>query len=228
MTATQPEAERLKHVYRGLQAQWVEHNPGNRAIIRERSVVLEEFLRTAGLLPLSDRRILDVGCGSGHVLAGFARWGIQPANLYGVDLLEDRIAIAQQRFPESHFSHANAEHLDFEAGAFDLVLLFTVFSSILDGRMALNVAAEVSRVLKAGGAVIWYDFRYNNPRNPHVHGMTTAAIHALFPCFDLDLRTTTLLPPLARRLGRATPLLYPLLTRMPLLRTHLLGLLTKR
>ena len=230
---TEREVQRLSAVYqqyreRGTaETRWSEDNAGNRAIIRERTAVLESLLRAARWLPLAGCRILDVGCGVGTVLASFARWGALPDDLYGVDLLPDRIAEAQQLYPEIHFQHANAERLDFQDAAFDLVLLFTVFTSILSTRMAHNVADEVSRVLKPGGAAVWYDFRYDNPRNPNVRGMPSAAIRALFPDFDLRLRTVTLLPPLARRLGRATPVLYPALALIPPLRTHYLGLLVK-
>ena len=168
-----------------------------------------------------------MGCGSGKVLASLLALGAQPENLCGVDLLPDRIAEAQQRYPALQFQCANAEHLDFPDDHFDLVLLFTVFSSILDGQMARNVAHEVSRVLRPSGAVLWYDFRYNNPRNPNVRGITLARIHHLFPELEMHLRTITLLPPLARRLGRLTPMLYPLLAAIPPLRTHYLGLLVK-
>jgi ubiquinone/menaquinone biosynthesis C-methylase UbiE len=122
----------------------------------------------------------------------------------------------------------NAEQLHFEDATFDLVLLFTVFSSILDGRMACNVASEVCRVLKPGGAVVWYDFRYNSPANRNVRRITRATIQAIFPDFDLHLRTVTVLPPLARRLGRLTPTLYTIFASIPILRTHYLGLLWKR
>lgn len=227
------EVQRLTEVYRHyresatIQAQWSEANPGNRAIVGERTRVLEELLRSNGFLPLTDRRILDVGCGSGKVLAGFTQWGAKPENLYGVDLLPDRIEAARRAHPQIHFQQGNAEVLDFPDGSFDLVLLFTVFTSILDDGMARNVAAEVRRVLKPEGAIVWYDFRYDNPRNPNVRGVNRARIAALFPGFEQRLRTVTLLPPLARRLGRATPILYPVLARIPALRTHELGLLLK-
>ena len=122
---------------------------------------------------------------------------------------------------------ANAEQLGFPDTSFDLVLLFTVFSSILNEQMSCNVAYEVSRVLRPGGAVLWYDFRYNNPRNPNVRGMTKRYIETLFPGLHMRLHTITLLPPLARRLGRLTPVLYPVLAAIPPLRTHYLGVLVK-
>jgi ubiquinone/menaquinone biosynthesis C-methylase UbiE len=231
---TDSEVRRLIQVYKAynespdIQAQWSYDNPGNRAILRERERTLAQLLERRGLLPLHGRSVLEVGCGSGAILASLLRLGARTEDLHGIDLLAERIDAAKKRYPGIDFRAANGEQLDFPDAQFNLVLLFTVFSSILDSHMARNVAAEVTRVLKVGGAVIWYDFRYNNPNNPHVRGMNVAAIHTAFPEFDVDLHTITLLPPLARRLGRATPVLYPLLGRVPLLRTHYLGLLIKR
>lgn len=230
---TRQEIERLRHVYAAYQTderiatRWAEDNPGNQTILQERRRVLRGMLQAAGLFPPGGLRILDVGCGSGQVLAGFAEWGASQDNLYGVDLLAERIEVARHRFTDLHFQQANAEALPFKTGFFDLVLLFTVFTSILDATMARNVAGEVQRVLQPGGAVAWYDFRYNNPRNANVRGMAKHRIKELFPGWELRLNTVTLLPFLARRLGRFTPLLYPSLSALPLLRTHYLGLLIK-
>lgn len=202
-------------------------NPGNALILRERSVALRKMLARHGLLPLGNRSVLDVGCGQGGVLASLLDFGALPENLFGVDLLPDRIEAARRAYPHLRFACANAERLCFPDGFFDLVLLFTVFSSILDDGMAQNVAREVRRVLKPGGPVVWYDFRYNNPTNRNVRGMTKRLIRRFFPDFRMKLRSITLLPPLARRLGRLTPVLYPLLAAISPLRTHYLGLLIR-
>lgn len=206
---------------------WDISNPGDSRILAERERKLKDLLKRERLLPLSGKRILDIGCGYGHVLAQLEKWEAQRDHLYGIDLLPDRIEAARRAYPGIHFTCGNAEHLDFPDAHFDLVLLFTVFSSILDDGMAHNVAGEVRRVLKPGGAALWYDFRYNNPWNPHTLGMTKQLIRQFFPDFELHLRTITLLPPLARRLGRLTPVLYPLLAAIPPMRTHYLGLLVK-
>jgi len=227
------EQERIREVYRSYDSSshWRAKRdprlPGNTTILAERTRGIRRVLAVAGMLPLDDRRVLDVGCGAGGELARLMALGAQPYNLYGIDLLPDRIEAARQAHPDIHFSCGNAEHLDFPDAHFDLVLLFTVFSSILDDEMARNVAYEVRRVLKPGGAVLWYDFRYNNPSNPNVRGMTKRGIRLLFLGFDIWLRTITLLPPLARRLGPLTPVLYPVLAAVPPLRTHYLGLLVK-
>lgn len=225
------ESDRLAQVYAGYaddaatRARWDGRNPGNAAIVAERQRVVRAVLARADKLPLAGRRILEVGCGSGGVLASLLELGARPKDLYGVDLLPDRVALAAQRLPCSHVQIANAEALPFPAARFELVVIFTVFSSILDPAMRRNVASEVRRVLQPGGAVLWYDFRYNNPRNPHVRGVTRPQIAALFPDLRMDLQRVTLLPPLARRLGGLTPWLYAPLAGVPLLRTHELGVL---
>jgi ubiquinone/menaquinone biosynthesis C-methylase UbiE len=144
-----------------------------------------------------------------------------------VDLVPEHVEAARRSFPEICFRTGNAEELDLPDACMDLVLLFMVFGSILDDQMAAQIAGEARRVLKPGGAVVWYDWRYPNPGNPHVRAIPRAMIRRLFPGFGLCLRSVTLLPPLARRLGRATPVLYPVLTKVPPLRAAYCGLLCK-
>ena len=226
----QHEVDRIADVYHGYAREnaratrWAVDNIGNRAIVAERERVLAALLPPARL---AAARILEVGCGDGDVLAGLVRLGARADRVLGVDLLPDEIARARVRHPRLRFAVANAEALEAADGAFDLVCLFTVFTSILDDAMATRVAAEVDRVLGPGGAVVWYDFRVDNPRNRHVRGIGRRRIRQLFPGYALHLRSLTVLPPLARRLGRATPWLYPVLARVPALRTHWLGLLRK-
>lgn len=230
---TEHEAERLRRVYATYRAGgretrlWAPGLPGNRAMAAERHRVLGDLLRGAGLLPLAGRTIVEVGCGSGDVLAGLQAFGARPRDLHGVDLLPDRIAEARAAHPDIDFALANAERLPVPDASADVVLAFTVFSSILDPAMAARVAGEMRRILRPDGAVVWYDFRWNNPRNPHVRGLGRRAVRALLPGFEGHWRSLTLLPPLARRLGRATPRAYPLLAAIPALRTHWLAVLRR-
>jgi hypothetical protein len=91
--------------------------------------------------------------------------------------------------------------------------------------MAQNVARSMSRVLRPGGAVVWYDLRYPNPSNHHLRSVTKRQIRRLFPSAPLALESTTVLPPLARRLGRINDRAYPLLASVPALRSHWVGLI---
>src|SRR5688572_21967794 len=102
---TKTEVERLHETYRQYgeretrHPKWCKENAGNQAIIAERTSALEALLRSSQLLPFHDQQILDVGCGTGAVLDGLRNWGAKPENLFGVDLLQERVEQACQRFP---------------------------------------------------------------------------------------------------------------------------------
>lgn len=106
-----------------------------------------------------------------------------------------------------------------------MVVAYTVFSSILDGAMASIVALETVPVMKPGGGLLRYDFRYYRPANKDVRGVTAARVHEPFPQLLGRLVGVTLLPPPARHLGPLTPLACPAFGRIPPQRSHLLGLL---
>jgi SAM-dependent methyltransferase len=230
---TRSEVDRLQEVYRGYaargfaQSKWSSTNKGNQAIWDECKLKLRALLWDAGYFPFHSRRVLDVGCGTGDRLATFQDFGARPENLFGVDLIPERIHSARINHPGIAFELGNAEVLPFADGVFDLVTVFTVFTSILDRNMAANVCREIMRVLVSGGGVVWYDVRMCNPMNRNVHGISRKQIQNLFPRFKLRLETVSLLPPLARRLGRLTNLLYSPLCSLPFLRSHYLGVLTK-
>jgi SAM-dependent methyltransferase len=225
------EADRIAHAYSELEVhaeqRWSLSNRGNQSILAERRRLTRQALERGGLVPMGDRQVLEVGSGTGRELAWLLELGASPSRLLGIDLLPDRVESARKAYPALHFQVANAEHLPFEDQSFDLVLAITVFSSILDPGMASNVAAEIDRVLRPGGALLWYDFRYDNPSNRDVRGVGAARVRDLFPRLSGDLQGLTLLPPVARRLGRLAPIAYPALVHVPTLRSHLLGLLRK-
>lgn len=227
------EIARVRRVYheyaargRGA-AEWAPDHPGNRIMVDERTRVLGSLLAESGRLPLGERRVLDLGCGDGEVLAGLVRWGAVPHRLVGVDVRPDAVALAHARLPHLHFDLADATALPYRDASFDLALAFTVFTSILDDGVAREAAGEVARVLRPGGAVVWYDFRVGNPRNRHVRGMSRRRLSMLFPGWRATLRLVTLLPPLTRRLRFLTPVLYTVLAALPPLRTHWVGLLER-
>ena len=225
------ETDRIKRAYGSLDeraiARWDPRNAGNQQILAERRRLTRRLLQRAGWVPLGDRRVLDVGSGGGAELAWFRELGASESALVGIDLLPERIDAARGAYPQFEFHLGNAEHLPFPDGSFDLVLAYTVFSSILDAGMAANVSAEIRRVMRPGGGFLWYDFRYDSPANRNVRGVSEARVRAMFPDLSGELIGLTLLPPVARRLGPLTPIAYPALAWVPPLRSHLLGLLRK-
>ena len=225
------EAERIARAYRsrdaGAASRWDLGNAGNRAILAERRDLVRRVLDERGWLPLGERRLLDVGAGGGAELAWFRELGASPSRLAGIDLLPERVEVARERFPDIDFRVGNAEQLPFPDAAFDVVVAFTLFSSILDPAMARSVAGEMLRVMKPGGGLLWYDFRYDSPSNRNVRGVPASRVRELFPQLEGRLHTVTLVPPVARRLGPATGIGYPALSALPFLRSHVLGLLVK-
>lgn len=192
----------------------------------EREVL--QLLQRFGCTALNGKRILEVGCGTGSWLRTFIQWGARPENLYGVDLLSERIEEAQHLLPPSvTLARTNAAHLDFPNEALDMVAQFCVFSSILSSNTKRQVAQEMVRVLRPGGHIVWYDFQFNNPKNPDVKGVNKGEVTRLFPNCRAHFRRVTVAPPLARLLVRVWPKLYPLAAAVKLLSTHYLALLQK-
>ena len=193
---------------------------------RHRETLLS--LKIAGYHPFLDLHILDVGCGDGNMLREFLQWGATPERLAGIELRPELVQRASRLNPNLDVRCGSAVELAWPSGTFDLVCQHTVFTSILSPKIKQQIAIEMDRVLPPGGAVLWYDFKYNNPSNPDVRGIKAKEIRSLFPGFNAYLRLITLAPPIARRLPQTLlPVLYPILAAIPLLRTHYSGILVK-
>jgi ubiquinone/menaquinone biosynthesis C-methylase UbiE len=192
---------------------------------RERDVL--QVLQRADLTPLDRLDVLEVGCGEGGVLLELLRWGADPARLHGCDLLPGRLLSARQRLPvATALLAADGGALPYPAARFDLVLQFTVFTSVLDDGLRRRMAREMWRVLRPGGAVLWYDFRFQG-RNRAVRAIHPREARALFPEGEFLERRVTLAPPISRRLAGWSWLACELLARIPWLRTHDLILVRK-
>ena len=122
----------------------------------------------------------------------------------------------------------NAASLEFTDQKFDLVFQATVFTSILDPALKRQIAAEMMRVTKDDGLILWYDFRVNNPWNSDVQGVKSHEIQKLFPECDIRLRRVTLAPPLARQLAPYSWIACYFLEKIPWLCTHYLGVVRKK
>jgi ubiquinone/menaquinone biosynthesis C-methylase UbiE len=177
---------------------------------------------------LENAKILDLGCGRGYWLQEFIQWGARPENLFGIDLLEERIQEGQKLCSLGvTLQCGDASKLEYKDNSFDIVLQFTVFTSILDSEMKKKVAAEMSRVLKPGGTILWYDYFVSNPQNPDVRGVNRKEISQLFSGFSIFLERITLAPPLGRAVAPISTALYRLLSTFKPLCTHYFGSLQK-
>ena len=229
------EQDRILEAYRERQQQAGKQtacfgygNPAHLIRIQERHRKTLVLLQAASVHYLGNIRILDIGCGDGNMLRNFLEWGAVLENLAGIELREAAVEKSHLLNPTLDVRCGSATELPWPASSFDLVCQHTVFTSILDTGMRQKVAAEMDRVLKPDGAVLWYDFFYNNPNNPDVCGVKKDEIKALFPNYQYNFSKITLAPPIARRIPKSLlPIFYPLLAAIPLLRTHYLGVLIK-
>lgn len=198
-------------------------SPYNYMATAERRVAFIRWIKSADLGPLSEKRLLEIGCGSGTNLLNFILLGFRPENLVANELLEERVASARQLLPKSvKMIEGDASTLELEDETFDVVFQSTVFTSILDDAFQQKLADRMWSLAKPGGGILWYDYVYNNPANPDVRGVPTKRIRQLFPHGKMKVWHLTLAPPIGRLVTKISPKLYTLFNAFPFLRTHVL------
>ncbi len=190
---------------------------------QEKERALVRWIEAARLAPVCDRRLLEIGCGSGANLLQFLQLGFLPENIVGNELLAERAAMARRFVPASvKIITGDASTLDLPESSFDVVFQSTVFTSIIDDPFQEKLANHMWYLVKPGGGVLWYDFVYNNPANPDVRGVPLRRVRELFPDGEFTAWRLTLAPPIARRVTMLHPAFYTLFNVLPFLRTHVL------
>ena len=197
-------------------------NPAQLFAIQQRQRAILKCLRRNGFYPLKERRILEVGCGSGGVLLETLSFGAAAHHLYGAELLFERVQMAHHTLGNLPLTNADGQNLPYATHSFDLSMQFTVFSSILDDEVKRNIAQEMLRVTRPGGMILWYDF-WLNPTNPQTRGIRPAEIQRIFPDCQFQFERITLAPPLARRITPVSWGLGLLLEGLTIFNTHYLA-----
>ena len=99
------------------------------------------------LAPKPGERILDMGCGTGHLTAQIAESG---AEVVGIDSSEDMVRVASENYPHIRFKVADARSLPFD-GEFDAVFSNAVLHWV---RPPEAVVDSVRRALRPGGRFV--------------------------------------------------------------------------
>lgn len=221
---SEPELVRARYARRpAADARYSLLNQASLLSLQERQRAMVGLLGVAGLHELSELKLVEVGSGDGGNLLEFLRFGFNPSHLCGIELLDERHRAAAGRLPGAvQLLHGDAAAARMEPASWDIVFASTLFSSLLDDAFQERLAAQMWAWLRPNGAILWYDFIYNNPRNPDVRGVPVSRIRKLFPKGSIISRRVTLAPPIARPAVRMHPGMYPLLNTMPWLRTHVL------
>ncbi len=195
---------------------------------QERQRAMLRLFARVGCTDLAALRLLEVGCGGGGNLLELLRMGFVPEHLCGIELLPERFAQARRVLPSAlALIEGDALQAEVPPQSQDIVLAATVFSSLLDDAFQQRLADAMWRWVKPGGAVLWYDFTFDNPRNADVRGVPLARVRSLFPHGQVQARRITLAPPIARAVCGAHPALYGVFNALPMLRTHVLAWIVK-
>lgn len=208
-----------------LYAPW---QPGEMLMTFERRRIAASMLKRLGKFPETGSRCLEVGYGKLGWLPDLLAWGLLETDLYGIELDAERAGYARRTLPRAHLEVGDATDLPWENGYFDIAVVSTVLSSILDLDVRRMVSEEISRVVSPDGVLLLYDLKVRNPRNKNLRPLTRMEVIGMFPAFDCTFRTLTLAPPIARTVAARSWTVATMLSAVPFLRTHLLAVLVKK
>jgi ubiquinone/menaquinone biosynthesis C-methylase UbiE len=118
---------------------------------------IQLYHRVATQVDINAKQVLEVSCGHGGGASYLVR-ALHPASYTGLDFNPDGIAFCRKRHhvPGLDFMHGDAENLPFADGSFDAVV--NVEASHAYPRLP-RFLAEVVRVLRPGGHLLYADFR---------------------------------------------------------------------
>lgn len=156
-------------------------------------------------------KVLDVGCGMGDSLAPLLSYGFDPSVLYGIDVISERIAEGNRRFPATHLSCGDASRMGYESDMFDVVMESTMFVQITNDGLARKMADEMIRVTKSSGFIILVDWRYSFG-HPEYKAVSQKRINDLFSVGEKTAHVGqtlgALIPPVGRFLSTHLSSLY--------------------
>src|SRR5581483_615232 len=147
--------------------------------VNARRRVAARMLYEAGVFPKAGDACLEVGFGFLGWLGDLIVWGMRETDLHGMELNPQRTKRAKEILPLADLRQGDATSLPWESNSFRLVIASTLFTSILDDGVRRLIADEITRVLAPGGALLWYDFAVNNPKNSQVRRVARSEIRQL-------------------------------------------------
>lgn len=131
-------------------------------------------------------RVLDVGCGTGHLTRAGAKAAGPHGSAVGIDPAPDAIARARRatRSRNCQFAEGRAEALDFPDGSFDVVVTSLMLHHLPEDSRPQAIA-EMRRVLRPEGRLLVADFR--PPTNPLLRRVVHPVVSAAMEHNPVDL-----------------------------------------
>ncbi len=111
-------------------------------------------------MPTQEKKVLEIGCGSGANLLRLMMFGFSPENLVANELLEKGAQEARKRLPSDiRVIPCDASTLDLRNEASDVVMSWTVFTSIIDESFQQRLADRMWALVRPKGGVAVVRFR---------------------------------------------------------------------
>lgn len=119
--------------------------------------VAQRLLQRLDLMKIQPRRVLDLGCGTGHCITGLMQ-RYRRAEIVALDIALPMLAQARRRgrwLRKARCVCADAERLPFADGGFDLVFSNLMLQWCVDIEAVFR---ELQRVLRPGGLLLFTSF----------------------------------------------------------------------
>lgn len=133
--------EQSRKVYNDMAPQYDSAPEGNYTRAHKQEIIKKAVLKEGD-------NILDVACGNGHLLGELSKKA--KVNAFGVDISENMIAAAREKYPDCTFAVGPCTPLKFEDESMDVITVSCAFHHFETPRI---FADECMRVLKENGKV---------------------------------------------------------------------------
>jgi len=188
----------------------------------QQQIAFVELIADAtGWRDLAGLTILDVGCGDGRWLRWLVELGADPEQVIGVDVSDASFARAKAINPRIELSKVDDLVLPFEAEHFDLVTQWVCLSSTPTQALRAFVASEISRVLKPGGWIFWWDLPHCVSPGHESEALDPAELWPGWRLRDRHFGPRPLPSECIRPINKVRTLVTPLVNRLGYAPTHL-------
>ena len=126
------------------------NNPVRRVLQKQIEFRNFTYLLKKHQIDLSNKKILDLACGSGYSLK-LLNAAFKPSFLVGFDIMSSQISKAATENSKAHLFRGDLLKLAIKDNSFDAVFGFGILHHVLDWQLALK---EISRITKINGYLI--------------------------------------------------------------------------
>lgn|GEM_PF-1173535 len=174
-------------------------------------------------LELGGKKIVEAGCGYGEKTRLLIELGAEPGDISAFDADAEALREADRTIKGPVFTLTDGTTLPYPNDTFDVAILFLYMSVLEPANTRPRAANEITRVLRPGGYIIWYDTMEKG--GGYLWGLEPKEIESLFHGYEPALRRFGL------RYRWATRTVYKsfeaarLLARTGLAKSHVIGIL---